>query len=332
MIKKFFLVITTILLLNSCSLDSIIALSQINKVQLVRTTTYTKEYRAYFARENLLPIKRGHKFLFYYNKHKKDLAILMHPRGEYIAYSITKSPNKVLNINSSKKRGYRYTNRLLRKYGYRQVTPTDVGYKTSLSRRIFKGHKTYYLRAINYQKLISKYKQAIRSYNYAKVKHIKTKLPTNFISSYFKQYEQKASTTKQKEQIQQIGIKLGLRKHLKTKKQTNNMLQQNKTDETKPLDKLAQQPHQNKQTKSLYEEYNKCQSYAKLHKFLHSKQAKESLSYAEFSKLSYKEAQLREKELLANGSIEELIAEYKKTNNPRYKKKAMELMKKVNKS
>jgi hypothetical protein len=31
--------------------------------------------------------------------------------------------------------------------------------------------------------------------------------------------------------------------------------------------------------------------------------------------------------LLKHGSIEELIAEYKKTNNPRYKNRAMELMK-----
>jgi len=329
MIKKFFLVISSILLLNSCSLDSIIALSQINKVQLVRSNSYIKEYRAYFARENLLPIKRGRKFLFYYNKRKKDLAILMHPRGEYIAYSITKSPNRVLDIDSSRKKGYRYINSLLRRYGYRQVNPANVGYKTSLSRRIFKGHKTYYLRAINYEKLISKYKQAIHSYNYTKIKNIKTKLPTSFIYSYFKQYEQKASTTKQKEQIQLIGIKLGLRKSIKTKTKQKNNTPIKEDSTKKSLDTLSLQSHQKKKQKPLYDEYSKCNSYKKLHKFLHSKQAKESLSYAEFSKLSFREAQLREKELLANGSIEELIAEYKKTNNPRYKKKAMELMHKV---
>ena len=320
MIKKFFLVISSILLLNSCSLDSLIALSQIDKVQLVKSNAYIKEYRAYFARENLLPIKKGRKFLFYYNKRKKDLAILMHPRGEYIVYSITKSPNKVLNINSSKKKGYRYTNRLLRKYGYKQVNPTNVGYKTSLSRRIFKGHKTYYLRAINYQKLISKYKQAIHTYNYTIIKHIKTKLPVNFISSYFNHYASLASSASQKEQINLIGIKLGLRK---------NRIEQTPQN-TISTQQIATDDNHTKTTEiSLYNKYSNCQSYAKLHKFLHSNEAKESLSYAEFSRLSFRESKLREQELLANGTIEELIAEYKKTNNPRYKKKAMELMKKA---
>jgi len=306
MIKKLFLTIISIFLLNSCSLDSILALSQINKIQKVRSTSYTKEYRGYFARKNLKPVTRGRKFIFYYNRHKKDLAVLTHPKGEYIVYSITRSPNKVLHINSSRKKGYRYTNRLLRKRGYRQITPTSVGYKTYISRRIFKGHKTYYLRAINYQKLIYRYKQAIRTYNYNKVKHIKTKLPHTFIASYFKLYQTSAKTAKEKTQIKLIGIKLNLIKDTISKQE---------------------KPSNDTKSPSMYEQYSKCTSYTKLHKFLHSKKAKESLSYAEFSRLTYKEAKLREDELLKHGSIEELIAEYKRTNNPRYKQKAMQLIK-----
>jgi len=315
MIKKFFLTLTSLLLLNSCSMDSILALKEINKVQKVRSTRYTKEYRAYFARETLLPIKNRHKFLFYYNKRTKDLAILLHPKSEYIVYSITNSPKKILHIESSPKKRYRYVNKLLRAYGYKQTNPNSIGYKVSLSRRIFKGHKTYYLRAINYQKLIYQYKKAMRSYNYSKIANIHKKPPSYLIKSYYNTYKKRAKTTKQKREIKRIGYKLGIDKKPEP-------IRQKKT-KTKPKNTPIKKSISGNQ---LFNKYIACNSYKKLHRFLQTKEAQDKLNFTQFSQLSFRESRLREEELLRNGSIEELIAQYKKTNNPRYKKKAMELM------
>jgi len=333
MIKKFFIFIS-ILMLSGCSFDSILALSKINKVQKVRTTRYTQEYRAYFARDDLQYITRRDKFLFYYNKRNQDLAILLHPQGEYIAYSITHTPKKILQVDASPKKRYRYVNYLLKKSGYKRVNPNSVGYQASISRRILKGHKTFYLRAINYQKLLYKYKNAIRTYNASKVANIHHKPPRYLINSYFNRYLKKAKTTKQKQQIKQIGYKLGILKR-KLSKDTNVQTHTQKTNNNKTNIKTTQKVATSKTTNNittttsnkLFNKYIGCNSYQKLHKFLQTKEAQETLNFTQFSRLSYRESQLQEEELLQNGSIEELIEQYKKTNNPRYKKRAMELMK-----
>ena len=315
MINKFLLAIASIFILNSCSVDSILALGKINKIQQVRHTKYTKEYRAYFARNNLRYIKSNHKYIIFYNKRKKDLAILLKDTNEFILYSINRSSKQILSIDTSKRHNYRYVLKVLRKYGYKQVqSPISLGYSVSVSKRIFKGIKTYYLRVIDYTKLINRYKTAIKTYNSNKIQHIKTRLPKRFIESYFNHYYKKAKTAKQKQEITIIGTKLNI-----LKKQSIPQ---------KPIDKEKTEKQPEDTHISLYDKYKHCKTYAKLHKFLISKEAKQNLSYADFSKLSYKEAQLREIELLKSGTIEELIAEYKKTNNPRYKTKAMELMKK----
>lgn len=293
-------------------MDSLLALGKVNKVKLVKHNRYTKEYRAYFTRDDLRYIKKGRKYLYYYNSRKKDLVILLHPKGEYIAYSITHPSKKVLQIASSRRVGYRYVNRLLKKHRYYQVSPSKYGYKANIYKRIFKGIKTYYLRVIDYNNLIYTYKKAIKSYNYAKVEKIQTRLPLAYIKPYYDRYSKIAKTSSHKTQIKKIGIKLGIIKENK-KPQDTIETQTNKSDKT--------------DGDELFEQYINTKSYSKLHTFIKTKEAKENLSYAQLSRLKYLEAKLKEEELLKNGTIEELIAEYKKTNNPRYKSRSMELMK-----
>jgi hypothetical protein len=330
MIKKFFLVIVSILILNSCSIDSIVALTQLDKIEQVQHNSYITKYQGYFARRNLHPISYGHKFLYLYNHRARKFAILLHPNDRYVAYSVASNSRKIMDLKSG---GYRYAIRLLKRYGYRRVTPSQVGYKVHIARRVFKGHKTYLLSITNYQKLIYRYKQAIKTYNYKRVKYIRTKLPKELIRGYFNRYRVKASTRYEREQISLIGIKLGIIKSRKTahsisKKEDKKPLANIKKDREHPIIKPTT-PTVKEKPKSLYERYSKVTSYSTLHRFLISKEAKESLTYAEFSRLKYKEAKLQERELLAHGTIEELIAQYKKTNNPRYKSKAMELMKNI---
>ena len=341
MIKKLILTLTLLFTINNCSVDSLLALGKVNKVKLVKHNRYTKEYRAYFTRDDLRYIKKGRKYLYYYNSRKKDLVILLHPKGEYIAYSITHPPKKVLQLASSRRVGYRYVNRLLKKHRYYQVSPSKYGYKANIYKRIFKGIKTYYLRVIDYNNLIYTYKKAIKSYNYAKVKNIRTKLPLAYIKPYYNRYKNSAKTASQKSQIKQIGIKLGIIKSQTTKptKQTIDTKQEEDIQDTQPTpmeeETIQAKPiedtkpiEDNKPTgDELFDRYIHTKSYTKLHKFMQTKEAKDKLSYAQFSRLTYLEAKLKEQELLKHGSIEELIAEYKKTNNPRYKSRAMELMK-----
>jgi hypothetical protein len=240
----------------------------------------------------------------------------------------------VLQLASSRRVGYRYVNHLLKKHRYYQVNPSKYGYKANIYKRIFKDIKTYYLRGIDYNNLIYTYKKAIKSYNYAKVKNIRTKLPLAYIKPYYNRYKNSAKTASQKSQIEQIGIKLGIIKNKTTKpaKQIIDTKQDEDIQDTQPapIEEVVQAKpiEDNKPTgDELFDRYINTKSYSKLHKFMQTKEAKEKLSYAQFSRLTYLEAKLKEQELLKHGSIEELIAEYKKTNNPRYKSRAMELMK-----
>jgi len=315
---KKILIFLFLFLFSGCSIDGLVIFGEINKVHLVRQSSYVKHYRAYFQRTYLKPIRHGKKYLYFYNRRSKDLAILLHPKNRYVLYSFS-HPNTVIKIRSDKKHGYYHMIKVLKRKGYRITSPHAVGYTANISLRRYKKVKTFMVDVKDYQHLQNLYKEAIRTYNAKKVKKIKTKLPKVLIDSYYKKYKARASTWEQFRALEIIADKLRLEEPVPTKVQP--------VKEEEATETTIETPKNN--TKQVYTYYLKKASTGELDKYLSSSEAKSALSYEQYNILSKRNSQLKEKKLLAEGSLEELITAYKKNKNPKYKSKIMQRIKEI---
>ena len=307
--------------MSGCSIDGLIVWGEINKVQIVKQNSYIKHYRAYFQRTHLHSIRHGKKYLYFYNTKTRDLAILLHPKNKYMLYSFS-HPNTVIKITSDKKHGYYHMIKVLKRKGYRITSPHAVGYTTKVSLRRYKKVKTLRVEVKNYQHLQDLYKKAIKTYNAGKIKNIKTRLPKVLIEAYYKTYKAKASTQDQINQLNIIARKLHLQQSVSSrvkipkKKDTEPQTSTNTKENT---------------TKALYSYYLNHASYYELNNYLSTSEAKSALSYTQYNTLKRKNSQLKEEDLLQNGSLEELITAYKKNQNQKYKSKIMQRIKEIRK-
>jgi len=311
-----------IFLFSGCSMDRLVLWSKLDKVELVKQTSYTKHYRAYFQREHLKPIRHGKKYLFFYNRQTKDLAVLLHPGKSYKLYNITHPSLIATTIRTDRKHGYYHMLRTLRKRGFRPASPSKYGFTVSVAPRRYKDVKTYRIDVKDYRRLIARYKYAIRTYNAKKVKYIKSRLPLGFIRSYYMKYQAKAVTEKQKKQLRIIGIKLGIYKQPKEKE----LLSQSNTTPEKQAPKA---PLSSKDPENLYHYYMHSASFYELQNYLSTSEAKSVLTYNQYNTLMKRYKKLKEEKLLREGTLEELISAYKKNNNPKYKAKILARMKEL---
>jgi len=293
---------------------------ELNKVHIVRSNSYVKYYRAYFERQHLHTIRNGKKYLFFYNKKTKDLAVLLHPANKYMLYSFS-HPNLVIKINSSRQHGYRYMLNVLKRKGYRPTNPHTVGYTTHVALRRYKKVKTLLVEVKDYQRLQSLYKKAIRTHNAKEIKHIRTRLPKVLIYPYYTKYKAQATTWEQLAQLEIIASKL----HLNESVSVTEELSQKKEDN----DETTTVTHENNNNEQLYTYYLKNASYYELNNFLSTAEAKNTLTPAQYNNLIAKNNRLKEKNLLENGSLEELITAYKKDKSPKYKAKIMQRIKEI---
>ena len=315
------LLILFIFLISGCSIDGLIVWGEINKVQIVKQNTYIKHYRAYFQRTHLQSIRHGKKYLYFYNKKTRDLAILLHPKNKYMLYSFS-HPNTVIKIHSDRKHGYYHMIKVLKRKGYRITSPHAVGYTAKVSLRRYKKVKTLLVEVRNYQHLQDVYKKAIKTYNAGKIKNIKTRLPKVLIESYYKTYKVRASTQEHINQLNIIARKLHLQQSASRKKE---IIQKKNTPSQTSIDTKENT------TKELYNYYLNRASYYELNNFLFTSKAKSVLSYTQYHTLKRKHSQLQEEDLLQNGSLEELITAYKKNQNQKYKSKIMQRIKEIRK-
>jgi len=319
-----------ILLLAGCSIDGLAVWGELNKVQVVQYNTYVKSYRAYFQRSHLRTIRHGKKYLFFYNKKSRDLAILLHPKNRYILYSFSR-PNKVIRIRSDRKHGYYHMIKALRHKGYRVTAPHTVGYTTKVSLRIYKKVKTYRVEVKDYQHLQNLYKHAIRSYDAGKITKISTRLPKVLIDPYYKKYKAQATTWEQLRALDLIADKLRLEKPVATKEKLEKpVTTKEKTVYQKTQPKITHNTQEDN-AKQIYIYYLKKASSHELDRYLSGSEAKKTLSYEQYNTLKRRNNYLKEKKLLENGSLEELITAYKKNKNPKYKSKIMQRIKEIQK-
>jgi len=309
------LLLSLLLLLNGCSLESLLALGEVDKVEVVKKNSSVSHYRAYFTRTQLTPIRKNKKYLYFYNKKKKDLAILLHRYDRYYLYSLyhPKQETKVINTSS-----YRHIKKALRKQGYRPSSPVFVGATSKVALRRYKGIRTLLVEVYDYSRLQAKYRQAIKTYDASKIKNLKTKLPHVLISTYFKKYEKKAQGEEQKKQLQIISEKL----HLNTN-ETKEV-----TQEAEVQKALLKEVPETKRSPS-FNYYANAASYQELDAYLANKETKDALSFNQYTQLRARYTQLNEENILKNGSLEELIALYKTNKDPRYKNRILLLMKDV---
>ena len=316
------LLILFIFLISGCSIDGLIVWGEINKVQVVKQNTYIKHYRAYFQRTHLQSIRHGKKYLYFYNKKTRDLAILLHPKNKYMLYSFS-HPNTVIKIPSDRKHRYYHMIKVLKRKGYRITSPHAVGYTAKVSLRRYKKVKTLLVEVKNYQHLQDIYIKAIRTYNAGKIRNIKTRLPKVLIEPYYKTYKARASTQEQKNQLNIIARKLHLQQSVSSKEE---IMQKENTQSKTSIDTKENT------TKELYSYYLNHASYYELNNYLSTSEAKNALSYTQYHTLKRKNSQLQEEDLLQNGSLEKLITAYKNNKDPRYKSKIMQRIKEIQKN
>lgn len=282
-----------LILLSGCSLDRFNVPGEIDKVTVVRYAPYMKHYRAYFTRTALEPIKEDQKYLYLYHKEKKDLGFLLHPQDDYILYTLTKPEQPALKLRADPETTY---SRVLKSFKRKGFTPIDsldsVGIIVSVAPRRYKGVKTLLVDVQDYSHLQDLYKKAIRTYNANGIKDIQTKLPKQFIYDYYRRYEKRAHTRRQLAQLQIIAQKL----QIKTREE-------------------------------IYTYYLKDADLDALSAYLSQKETRSSLSTRQYKGLKRRKKYLQEEKLFNEGSLEELIAAYKKNKNPKYKERIMLLIK-----
>ena len=306
--------LTFILLLGGCSFESLSALNEVNKVQLVKRNASMKLYRAYFVRTDLKPVRKHQKYLFFYNTKREELAILLHPGWKYKLYSITRPHKVIIKINTNKKTRYRYVSRELVRKGYQQVSLSQIGFTSHTAMRRYKGFKTLMVEVSDYRHLLHIYRKAIKHYDASLVKNVKGRVPRSLISSYLHHYEKKANTAERRKQLQIISSQLKIG---------------NGHVAALPLPK---ERRAEKRDDTIYRYYRDKASYRELDSYLSGQKSKYVLSYKERKVLLARHSTLKREWLLQHGSLEELISAYKSNGDPRYKARIMILMKNMQES
>jgi len=319
------LLLSLLLLLNSCSLDSLIALGEVDKVQVVKKNSSLAHYRAYFTRTQLKPIKNNQKYLYFYNKEKKDLAVLLHRYNHYILYSLYHPEMPHITFKAEKNTRYSHIKKMLKKHGYVLSSPHAVGATSKVGLRKYKGIKTLLIEIKDYSALQEKYQKAIRSYDASSILKIKTRLPHVLIDNYFKTYQKKASTEQEEEQLNLIAEKL----HLHTPESKSSDTE----EEDKVQEALAKEvpeeiaPPSTMPDAAPFEYYAQEASFHELENYLSNPKTKDSLTFNQYTKLTKRYTALKDEKMLKDGSLEELISSYKTNKNPKYKQRILELMK-----
>jgi len=317
------LLLALFFLLNGCSYESLLALGEVDKVEVVKQNASVSHYRAYFTRTQLKPIKNRQKYLYFYSKKDKDLAILLYKNHSYTLYSLYHPKRSALHFQANKHAPYTHIKKALRKHGYLPSAPHTVGATSKVSLRRYKGIKTLLVEVKDYSHLLAKYKKAIQNYDASSILKTRTLLPSVLIADYFAAFQKKASTEEQKEQLKIIAEKL----HLNTP--DIQVPDSQIKEEMQVQEALAKEVPEEIQPAVPFDYYAQEASYHELDTYLNNPTTKNVLTFNQYTQLTQRHAKLKEEKLLKDGSLETLISAYKTNKNPRYKQRILELMKEV---
>ena len=336
--------IVSLLLLSGCATSQPRSVTQLDHVTKLETTDGVKHYRAYFKRHHLKSIYRGKRYLYLYNKKHKDLAILLHRDTSYLLYSLYHPHKLIAKMKGTRKSRYRDVKAWFTRQGYHTINPKKVGAIVSTSLRRYQGTKTLKVDVKDYRSLVKRYQKAISRYESRRIEKIQTPLPYSLISSYYTHYKKYARSTKQRKEIRKIGRKLHQRNTSrtsnKTKKRSKSTPKSSKSPQKKshktvqkPLTPTPKVTTKEKKTvqSTPFHHYMTQASYSELGAYLANKKSKNHLSYNQYQKLQKRYASLKHQHILRYGSLEALIAEYKKSHDPRIKTRILQKLKEAQK-
>lgn len=338
-----------LVVLYGCSFNNPFLRGEINKVTVVKYSPYMKHHRIFLTRSNLKIIKDGKKYLYLYHKKNNDLAVLVQRKNTFFLYTLSNPKQKTYSLRLAQ--GKKYTDALkhFRSMGYRSMTSTaKKGFLVSVSYKRYKNNKTLLFEVKDYTRLLYLYKKAIRNYDASKIKTIKTQLAKSLILPYFKRYEKQAKSKKQREQLQIIAQKLQLKRpnldkkivqtsSTKAKDNKNVIKEEIKTKkESEIKESSSWYTFSTKEIKIEEEKTAKVPVQIPYTYYLNNASLNELSSYlagdatlsnSEYSALKQRERNMKEKELLETGTLEELIAAYKSNKKPKFKQRILSLMK-----
>ena len=298
---------------NGCAINQLFLSEEIDNVTVVKYQTYFKQHRAYFKRDNLKLVTKHDKYLFLYHAEKHELTLLLHRQNTYKLYNFTKPDEPNITLTHHKKISYKHLLTHFARLGYRPVNLSTVGYTAKIALRKYKGVKTLMVETKDYSTLKQKYKKAIRTYDATTIMSIKTHLPKDLIYPYFETYKTKAITPEQLAQLQKIADKLRF--------QDKESVITDEVPEDEESEKVIFSSSKG------YDYYLYRAPVNELERYLEKSKTKASLSQAEYQVLKKHLSAMQEKELLSEGTLEELISAYKVNKEPKYKKRIMTLMK-----
>ena len=359
--------ILVLLFLSSCSFNTLFPSfenEEINKVFVVKHAPYFKYNRAYFERTPLKAITNDTKYRFLYHSKKQELGLLLRHKRQYFLYNFSKPTAPTLSLKIKRGMTSKDALRILKDKGYAPRNLKSLGYVITIAFRRYKDVKTLMFEVKDYRRLKKLYTKAIKNYAAKEVKYLTTSLPKNLIYTTYSYYKTRAKTPQQLAQLQIIANKLKFdskipkKKIILKKKTTSNKIPKKKKEvalevnkeeseekielieeieeqkkETSPQIIKAVQPKQAavtivpKKVEKGYNYYRHTASYPELRRYISNGTTKSSLSYSQYHDLLKYLATLKEKKLLEQGTLEELIAAYKINKKPKYKTRIMLLMK-----
>jgi len=342
--------IVMLFFLNSCSFNSLFLSEEIDKVTVVKYAPYVKHHRAYFARAHLEKITGNQKYRFLYHPKKQELAVLLHSKNQYLLYNFTKPNTPTLSLKTKRKTTYRNVLKVFKRKGYVSKSLHALGYVPTIALRRYKGVKTLMIEVKDYHRLKKLYLNAIKDYNAKKIKSIKTILPKSLIYAHYEKYRKRATTNKQRTQLQIIADTLHFNSNLPKKKSLPKKTAKiSKAPEKQGAPKEVMQKEVEKEVETPvipeiempqekvptppktivkgYRHYRYKASLPALQRYLLRNETRSSLSNSQYRSLQKHARKLKEENLFREGSLEELIAAYKVNKNPKYKKRILSLMK-----
>jgi len=340
-----------LIFLHGCSLNNLFLNEEIDKVTVVSYTSYVKHHRAFISRSNLKILKNGKKYLYLYKKKTNDIAVLVQRRNTFFLYTLSNPRQKVHSLYVPKKRKYRYAVKYFKSMGYKTISsPSTNGFILTVSHKRYKNIKTLLFESKDYTRLLKLYQKAISRYNSNKIKNIKTQLPKSLIFAYYKRYKKRTKNPKKLAHLKIIAHRLQIKGPVLAKKVTQtSSIAVKETKKTVKEQEEPQETSKHKETSSWYDfgttetekepviqkkpaslpylYYLNNASLSALHTYLSKYTTKKSLSASKYSALRLREKSMEEKKLLKTGTLEELIAAYKRNKNPKFKQRILSLMK-----
>jgi len=347
-------------LLQGCTFNNPFSPSEIDKVAVVTYTPYMRQHRAFLSRSTLKIIKNNNKYLYLYHTKNNALAVLVQRRNTFFLYTLSNPKEKIYTLMTFRGEKYAYALNHFKSLGYRPlINPATKGFLVTVSHQRYKGIKTLLFDVKDYTRLLRLYKMSIRTYNANTIKNIKTILPKSLILGYYKYYEKKAKYKKQQVALNIIANKLQLKGFVPTKKTTQNTNAKTEVNEKSIQEKQSQKETlKNKSSSSWYDFHTNTTEDAEekekivvkkvikekptlvvpynyyLHKapahelrsYLSKRTTKTALSASRYVALKQREKSMKEEKLLKTGTLEELIAAYKRNHKPKFKQRILSLM------